>query len=69
MMCGGLWGLLRFRLGSQASQHAKPLCLAGKCFSMWPWHHLVGGALVVDFRNLYVLLRREYHHAMMEQKN
>jgi len=36
---------------------------------MWPRHHLVGGTLIVDFRNLYVLLRREDHHEMMEQKN
>jgi hypothetical protein len=36
---------------------------------MWPRHHLVGGTLIVDFRNLYVLLRREDHHEMMAQKN
>ena len=37
---------------TRAGQHAKPFCLACECFPMWPGHHMVSRALIVDCRNL-----------------
>ena len=44
-------GRSRSWLGSQASKHPKHLRLAGKCCPLGAWHHIVGGALIVDSRD------------------
>jgi len=36
--------------------------ISGKCCPLGRWHHIVGGTLIVDSRNLRMLLRCEDHH-------
>ena len=42
----------RFWLSSQASKHTKHLCLARKCCPLGRRHRIVGGATIVNCRNL-----------------